>query len=362
MKLGMTHKLMLAVGLLTAACNNNDNSGLRVAGGEIDGTGSSAKYPGTVYVEMKSEDFNGVVRIIRNVGTIVDVGHGSKYGLILSLADTMVDMNGMQVLPMFKAVQINLHFSDKTGIPFPLEPMQLDVEGKKGLFKTKDGQAYPVIAVGLKAQQVASSKIPQGEVDNIGNAMFLEAPLDSGIGNLRIQNTSYMMIGIPKSVFADIPSAQNFRKIVPAGPSKKENLVMVGFGETKYKAPDAQLAKSLALSSEVKDVVRRNFSKVSVLNGTPLSQVKGYDKISSEIWEVKESGLCGSSDGQNYDTGASIYQDDQLVGFAVRSTAISANYRGRLDCSVKDRADMATLVISPTAAAIAKFKAALDQN
>ena len=101
--------LLTTTSLALSACNLNDVAGLKVAGGTIDGAGESAKYPGTVYVELKARDFSGGSHIIRNVGTIADVGLRDAYALFLSLADVFqVGADGQAELPVMKSVEVKL--------------------------------------------------------------------------------------------------------------------------------------------------------------------------------------------------------------------------------------------------------------
>jgi hypothetical protein len=361
------YKYALLAALTTAACNNDTKSGLRVAGGRenIDGgDAAAAKYPGTVYVEMKGEDTNGVIRTVRNVGTIFKTNNSSKYGIILSLADAMLEYNGMQVLPIFKAVQLKVYLSDTKGTAANLPPMQLDT--KTGQFKTNDGKFFPVLSVGLATQRVANSKIKDSDVAPVAQNLLLDdsLPVSDGVNslNLRVQHTSYMLIGVDSSNFANI--ADKIPSLIPASSSRpKDNLVMVGFGDVKHKA-ETESAKSLALSDALPEVTKRNYVSVTPLSvESPISKLTASSQnANSQVWEIQGSGLCGSSDGSNYDTGASIYSGPNVVGIAVRSSSISSKFLGRLDCSAKELSDMVSLVISPSETAIKKFMDLANQK
>ena len=70
--------LVASVGFFVS-CNKNDVAGVKVAGGEIDGSGDKAKYPGTVYAELAGTDFNKKPFVIRNVATIRGCSRGRRW-------------------------------------------------------------------------------------------------------------------------------------------------------------------------------------------------------------------------------------------------------------------------------------------
>jgi hypothetical protein len=78
--------------------------------------------------------------------------------------------------------------------------------------------------------------------------------------------------------------------------------------------------------------------------------------VADQLWEVTGSGLCGSKDGANYDTGAAVYVDGKFAGFGVASTTKTSGFKGRLDCGKASRDEMSTLIVSPSSADVEAFK------
>ena len=107
--------------------------------------------------------------------------------------------------------------------------------------------------------------------------------------------------------------------------------------------------------------MKRNYAPIEALNKsptdyTPLRKIIGSaSSVAKQIWEFTGSGLCGSKDGQNYDTGAAVYIEGKFAGFGVRSTAKSSGYKGRLDCSKTQADDMVTMVVSVSQEHIDQF-------
>ncbi|MCX6123219.1 MAG: hypothetical protein NTV34_00475, partial [Proteobacteria bacterium] len=137
--------------------------------------------------------------------------------------------------------------------------------------------------------------------------------------------------------------------------------VVVGFGENTV---GSEQKNQFSLSNALPSVMKRNFAPIDSLNVapasyTPLRQLIGSNSaIAKQIFEFSGSGLCGSKDGSNYDTGAAVYVDGKFAGFSVRSTTISAGYKGQLrDCSKVYGKDIATLAVGLTRDQIEKFKA-----
>ncbi len=342
--------------LVTAACNTNDRGGLKVAGGTIDGSEGSVKFPATVYVEMNGKDFNGNAKVIRNVGNFVDVGVASQLGLVLSLADVFDTSSN---LPLFKTVDLTIYLSNGQdsivlpGLSFQNDGSMLDGKGNK----------YIMVSVGLKAEKVGKSDIPDDKARSVMQKLFVESPLvtDKGL-NVRDPQTSFQMISIPRAAHASLASLKA-PKIVPAESRPVEsalsNLKMVGFGENIV---GGERKSDFALSASLPAVMKRNYADVNPLNMsstdvTPLRKMLANTPAAvQQIWEVSGSGLCGSKDGSNYDTGAGVYiGTDQFVGFAVVSSAKSSGYKGKLDCAATGRDDMATVIVSPNSEVIAKF-------
>lgn len=351
--------LVTTTSLALSACNLGDVAGLKVAGGTIDGSGESAKYPGTVYVELNARDFSGGSHIIRNVGTIADVGLRDAYALFLSLADVFkVGPDGQAELPVMKSVEVKLFLNNgESSITLPGMEMN-----RTGFMRDAQGRAYFMVTYGAKALPVGS--IPQNfkeEAQLIANKIFIDSPLRLATGqNLRNANTSFIMMAIPKSAHSSIASLRA-PKIMAAEerPSAAElKGVVVGFGENTV---GGSRKSDFALTAALPSVMKRNFANIEALNKTeaeftPLrKQIGGDSHVAKQIWEFTGSGLCGSKDGSNYDTGAGVYVNGQFAGFGVLSSAVSQGYKGRLKCESTSREDMVTLVVSPSASDIAEF-------
>ena len=341
--------------LILASCNVGEKSALRVAGGTID---SDSKYPGTVYVEIKGKDFNNQEAIIRNVGTIVDVGLSDSYALILSLADVFQASNGVAVLPVMKEVQIKFFLSSGAN---EIQLPALKMTGT-GVLQDQSNKTYFMLTVGVKAEKTGHvDATSERMVNEIAQKIFLESPLITEKGvNLRDALTSYIMIALPKSAH---PSLASMRAPALMSAEDRPNTaglkgIIVGFGENKVSG--AQKTE-FALSSSLPDVSPRNFADVEALNQsaadtTPFRKLIGSaTAVSQQLWEVSGSGLCGSKDGANYDTGAAIYIGGKFAGFGIRSTYKSSGYKGKLDCAATNRSDMSTLIVSPARDAIAQF-------
>jgi hypothetical protein len=351
--------LVAATSLVLSACNLGDVSGLRVAGGTIDGSGEAAKYPGTVYVELNARDYNGGTQVIRNVGTIADVGLKDAYALFLSLADVFqVSADGQAVMPVMKSVEVKLFLNDgKSSITLPGMEMN-----RQGFMQDTKGRTYFMVTYGAKAQEVG--KIDdrlRAEANVIASKIFVESPLRLSNGkNLRNANTSFIMMAVPKNSHSAIAKLR-VPKIMTAEdrPAASElKGVVVGFGENTV---GGSRKSDFALTASLSSVMKRNFAEIESLNKsesefTPLRKQIGSDTaVASQLWEFTGSGLCGSKDGSNYDTGAGVYIDGKFAGFGVLSSAISQGYKGRLKCESTSRDDMVTLVVSPSAADIANF-------
>jgi hypothetical protein len=351
--------LVSATSLALSACNLGDVAGLKVAGGTIDGAGESAKYPGTVYVELNARDFSGGSHIIRNVGTIADVGLPDAYALFLSLADVFkVGTDGQAELPVMKSVEVKLFLNNgESSITLPGMEMN-----RNGFMRDAQGRAYFMVTYGAKAIPVGS--IPPNlkeEAELVANKIFIDSPLRLATGqNLRNANTSFIMMAVPKSAHRALASLRA-PKIMSAEerPSDADlKGVVVGFGENTV---GGSRKSDFALTAALPSVMKRNFANIEALNKTeaeftPLRKQIGRDAhVAKQIWEFTGSGLCGSKDGSNYDTGAGVYVNGKFAGFGVLSSAISQGYKGRLKCETTSRDDMVTLVVSPSASDIAEF-------
>jgi hypothetical protein len=351
--------LVSATSLALSACNLGDVAGLKVAGGTIDGAGESANYPGTVYVELNARDFSGGSHIIRNVGTIADVGLTDAYALFLSLADVFkVGADGQAELPVMKSVEVKLFLNNgETSITLPGMEMN-----RTGFMRDAQGRAYFMVTYGAKALPVGS--IPQNfkeEAELVASKIFIDSPLRLATGqNLRNANTSFIMMAVPKSAHRALASLRA-PKIMSAEerPSAAElKGVVVGFGENTV---GGSRKSDFALTAALPSVMKRNFADIEALNKTeaeftPLrKQIGGDSHVAKQIWEFTGSGLCESKDGSNYDTGAAVYVNGKFAGFGVLSSAISQGYKGRLKCETTSRKDMVTLVVSPSASDIAEF-------
>jgi hypothetical protein len=352
-------KLLLGLLVSTALASscNNLKSGLKVAGGTIDGSDGTVRYPGTVYAELDGQDFNGKSKVIRNVGTLVDLGQPGQLALILSLADSIQSSAGRSILPLFKHASLKLYLSDgKDSITLPGMTFS-----NEGVLKDKEGRSYLSLTVGIKAEKIGSSDIPDDKVRSIAQKLFLESPLLGGGRNFRVPETAYMIIAVPRNSHPSLASIKAPALIAAedrADEASLTNLQIAGFGENIV---GGEKKNVFALSESLPSVMKRNYADVVALNKsadapTPLKGLLGSSDLSKKLWEVGGSGLCGSSDGQNYDTGASVYSDGKFVGFAVRSSVKSSGYKGKLDCSKTSRDDMVSLVVSPSIDAIEMFK------
>lgn len=344
---------------MLSACNLGDTAGLKVAGGTIDGSGDAAKYPGTVYVELDAKDFSGRNHIIRNVGTIVDVGLSNSYALFLSLADVFqTSADGQAQLPIMKTVEVKLFLNNgESSITLPGVSMNED-----GFMQDSKGRSYSMITVGVKAEKAGSvdPKIAR-RVEDIASKIFLSSPLMVGRQNLRNANSSYIMMAVPKNAHPAIASMRAPELMVAEDrpePSKLQG-VLVGFGENTV---GGSQKSNFQLASALPSVMKRNFADIEALNKsesdqTPLRKLIGANTaVAAQLWEITGSGLCGSSDGSNYDTGAAVYVGGKFAGFGVISTSKTSGYKGRLECSKTSKDDMATMIVSPSAADVAAFK------
>jgi len=351
--------LVSATSLALSACNLSDVAGLKVAGGTIDGAGESARYPGTVYVELNARDFNGGNQIIRNVGTIADVGLTDAYALFLSLADVFeIGADGQAELPVMKSVEVKLFLNNgESSITLPGMEMN-----RTGFMRDAQGRAYFMLTYGARAVPVGN--IPQNlreEAQIVANKIFIESPLRLSNGqNLRNANTSYIMMAIPKNAHPSIASLRAPKVMTADERPSAADLkgVVVGFGENTV---GGSRKSDFALTASLPSVMKRNFANIEALSKseaefTPLRKQIGSDSdVAKQIWEFTGSGLCGSKDGSNYDTGAGVYVNGKFAGFGVLSSAISQGFKGRLKCESTSRDDMVTLVVSPSASDIAEF-------
>jgi hypothetical protein len=350
--------LLSAYAAMFSGCNVAERAGLRVAGGTIDGSDGVQRYPGTVYVELRGKDFNGEEAIIRNVGTIADVGLGDSYALFLSLADVFQSVNGSAVLPVMKEVSIKLYMSNgRDEVLLPALKMN-----NSGFLVDDKQKPSLMMAVGVKAQKVGRSDSSVDRfVSGLAAKLFLDSPLytEKG-GDFRDANTSYVIISIPKDshpalASLKVPSVITAEQRPDAATLKG---VVVGFGENSV---GGSKKKEFSLSESLPSVMKRNYKDIESLNKsvseyTPLRQLIGSSSSTAQVlWEFTGSGLCGSKNGSNYDTGAGIYINDKFAGLSVRSTAISTGFKGRLDCASTTLKDMVTLVVSPTASEIQQF-------
>ena len=355
--------LLTGTMLFAAGCNTGDRSGLRVAHGEDD---VKKAYPGTVYVEMRGTALNGTgEKIIRNVGTITDVGLKNSYALILSLADVFERSDNKAQLPIFKTMTMKLYQgAESSPIAFPVVQMTRDGY----LEDTAKQNKFKMFIVGLKVQgnsDAASDKT----VREYAQKISMESPLmtEQGI-NLRDAYTSFIMLSIPKNhpsiAGIKVPVLMTAESL-PALSALKG--VVVGYGET---AVGTIKKGGFSLSSELPGIRGRNFASIEALTDTPLRKLIGNTKSTSEqIWEFSGSGLCrsnalpqdGAKSSPNYDTGAAVYIDGQFAGFGVRSTAKSTGYKDILNCQETSAEDMATQVVSISASHVAAFRAQVGE-
>ncbi len=347
--------LLSTAALLTTSCDMGDRSALRVAGGQFD---LHQKYPGTVYVEMTGTDFAKNQSSIRNVGTIVDIGLPNSYALILSLADAFFESGGKATLPVYKTINLKVFLSNgSNAIDFPAVAMI-----QNGTFEDTQKRSSSMLAVGIKAEPTGSAR--NAEVEGYAKKIFLESPLVTEKGvNLRDANTSFIMFSIPKTAHPAlanmaVPQLMTAEERPEAAAIK--GAIVVGFGENTI---GGSRGKEFALGPSLPSVMKRNFAPIDALNKssadyTPLRLLIGSSKdVAQQIWEFTGSGLCGSPDGKNYDTGAAVYIDGKFAGFGVRSTAKSSGFKGTLDCGKTDASDMVTMVVSPSQQQIDEFKA-----
>jgi hypothetical protein len=344
--------------LFLAACNATDRSSLRVAGGTIDGSDGNSKYPATVYVELKGNDFNNQGATIRNVGSLVDVGLGDSYALIFSLADVFQASNGVATLPIMKEVNIKLYMSSgQDEIDLPALKMSAG-----GFLQDQSSKSYFMLTVGVKAQKTGPvDAMSEQKINAVAQKVFMESPLMTEKGvNLRDANTSFVMIAVPKSAHPSLAALKVPSILAAEDRPSAAGLkgVVVGFGENTV---GGAKKNEFALSPALPSVMKRNYADIEALNTspaeyTPLRQLIGSaSAVAQQVWEFTGSGLCGSKDGSNYDTGAAVYIGGKFAGFSVRSTAKSAGFKGKLDCASTDRSDMVTLVVSPSKDQIAQF-------
>ena len=350
--------LLMTSVLMATGCNVAERSGLRVAGGTIDGEGGNHKYPGTVYVELTGKDFNEQAAIIRNVGNIVDVGIPDSLALILSLADVFQSVNGNAVLPVMKEVQLKIYLSNgTTAVTLPALKMN-----SSGFLVDDSKKTSFMMAVGVQAQKTGKADAQVDKVVNdIASKIFMSSalPTERG-GDFRDANTSYVIIAIPKSAHQSLASMKAPKVMTAEQRPDAANLkgIVVGFGEN---AVGGGRKNEFSLSDELPSVMKRNFKDIEALNKTPgeytpLRQLIGSSATTAKvIWEFTGSGLCPSKNGSNYDTGAGVYVNGMLAGISVRSTAKSTGYKGRLDCESTTLNDMVTLVVSPTSDEISEF-------
>lgn len=351
--------LLSASALLLSACNMGDTAGLKVAGGTIDGSGEAAKYPGTVYVELDAKDFAGRNHIMRNVGTIADVGLPNSYALFLSLADVMKpDGDGQAALPILKTVDVKIFLNNgESSITLPGAKTN-----ENGFMEDSKKRSYSMVTIGVKAEKVGSgATLKAAEIEDIASKIFRPSPLMVGGQNLRNANTSYIIMAVPKNAHPAIQSMIVPKLMTAEERGEPANIkgVIVGFGENMVagsRKSDFQLAPALP------SVMKRNFADIEALNKseadhTPLRKMIGSNvSVASQLWEVTGSGLCGSKDGSNYDTGAAVYVDGKFAGFGVVSSTKTSGFKGRLDCSKSSRDEMSTLIVSPSAADLEAFK------
>lgn len=357
---GIVKTLLVSSMLLHASCKSGNTGGLKVAGGTIDGSSGPMKYPGTVYVELSGLGFDGRPNIVRNVGTLVDIGSSQNLGLVLSLADSIQYSGGRSILPLFKSATLKLFLSnDNDAITLPGMNFSND-----GILKDSQNRSYVTLAVGIKAEKIGPSKLPDDKVRSFANKVFLEEPLIADGRNYRVPETSYMLIAVPRSAHPSL-SAENLKapSIVAAEDRGDEaaldKLQIVGFGDNVVGGEDKSVFQ---LNDFLPSVMKRNFADVDALNTdkaqkTPLRTLIGDNSpVSQQIWEISGSGLCGAPDSENFDTGAAVYQDGKFIGFAVRSSSKTSGFKGRLECGSTSRPDMVSIVVSPSRQALAKFR------
>jgi len=278
----------------------------------------------------------------------------------LSLADVFQAQDGVATLPMMKQLDIKLYLSSgKEAINLP------GVKIRNGRLEDDSGNRYFMYTVGVKIEPKGQpSQQEKDVVSQMAPKLFRESPLvTEKAGNIRDANTSYVMLAVPKKALPSIrvPGVMTAEDR-PAAASLKG--VVVGFGENTV---GGSRKSDFSLAAELPSVMKRNFADIEALNAapaeyTPLRNLIGSSTVvAQQIWEFTGSGLCGSKDGSNYDTGAAVYIDGKFAGFGVRSTAKSAGFKGRLDCAATKRDDMVTLVVSPSKEDIDAFKSSFGQ-
>ncbi len=322
----------LGVATMTmSSCQPSDRTSLRVAGGS---SALAEKYNATVYVELTGRNGSGQEHTIRNVGTIVDVGLSSHVALIMSLADGF-DKGS---IPFFQTAKLKI-------LQYPDLSFDIAID-QSGVTVQKSNTEQPKVKTSLLAVGLRPSTPPPGTVSGLAQRLLRESPIAAEGGrNLRVAETSYVMIGLPKENGA-IPAAKLSKMQLTEG----NKVVVVGFGETGL-ADNRDQDKKFNLDG----MQARNAAVVTPILGesTPLAKLHPERE---HLWEFSGSGLCGSSDGRNYDTGAGVYVDGHFAGFAVRSSTKSSRYKGTLDCKkIFDREDMVTLVVRPHPEDIAAF-------
>lgn len=340
-------------------CNNVNKSGLTVAGGKIDGAnGAAMRYPGTVYVELDGIDFNNQKKLIRNVGTLVNLGDNDNLALFLSLADSFTISQDRDILPLFKTVTLKLFLSDRD-TNFSIPGMSFS---NAGILRDKNGKAYKALSVGVKVEKIGPSQIPDAKVRDMAQKLFLPSPLMAKGTDFRVPITTYMIIAVPRDAHPSL-SLENLQAPTitfaedRALEANLKKLEIAGFGEMDE---GDKKDGTFSLSASLPNILKRNYASVTALNKdptkvTPLRKTISDETVSKQLWEIGGSGICGSSDGQNYDTGASLYQDGKFLGFAVRSSANSADFKGVLDCKKTSREDMVTIIVSPSKSEVTHF-------
>jgi hypothetical protein len=349
--------LFMGSGLMACQKPTVSEMDLKVAGGEL-----TSDFSGTYYAQIDTFVGGAPSGTIANVATLLDVGASSHKVLLVSLADAFrgagsANSNGF--LPVIDELSVRLYGdSGVQGSPvLTLEKLAFQRDGKL------TGQ-IPVVFVGARLERVPGtyvSRLVSSQVDSVGSRVVDPSPLQVGSTDFRNVYSSFVMIAIPQSNLAQLASA----KFISAESRPKEDrlaqgqLSMVGFGDMSKMTAERTI--------EVTKNQLRNAALVKPLNASPEGQtpLRGLTAASSQvtqqIWEVEGGGICGSQDGQNYDTGSAIYyraQDGdpwQFVGFVSRTTTKSAGYMGVAICDQVAPGDLASLVISPSQSHISKI-------
>jgi hypothetical protein len=257
-----------------------------------------------------------------------------------------------------KSVEVKLFLNNgESSITLPGMEMN-----RNGFMRDAEGRAYFMVTYGANAMPVGRIDANlREEADKVARKIFIDSPLRLSSGqNLRNANTSFIMMAVPKSAHPSIASLRAPEVLsAEERPSAAElKGVVVGFGENTV---GGSRKSDFALTASLPSVMKRNFANIEALNKTeaeftPLrKQIGSETGVAKQIWEFTGSGLCGSKDGSNYDTGAGVYVNGKFAGFGVLSSAISQGYKGRLRCESTSREDMVTLVVSPSASDIAEF-------